>query len=104
LDYYENEFRDSGFRGPLNRYRNHPKDYEWLQGWKGKRIEQPALFIGGTRDPATFLFGAVSDPVALMRKNAPQVEGHILDGVGHWTQQESPEEVNRLLLEWLKRV
>tara|TARA_B100001765_G_scaffold205502_2_gene161947 strand:+ start:140 stop:1111 length:972 start_codon:yes stop_codon:yes gene_type:complete len=104
LDYYENEFRNSGFRGPLNRYRNHPKDYEWLQGWKGKRIEQPALFIGGTRDPATFLFGAVSDPVALMRKNAPQVEGHILDGVGHWTQQESPEEVNRLLLEWLKRV
>ncbi|KZY15291.1 epoxide hydrolase, partial [Erythrobacter sp. HI0038] len=56
FDFYEAEFTASGFRGPLNRYRNHEADYEWLQNWAGKRIEQPALFIGGTRDPATFLF------------------------------------------------
>jgi pimeloyl-ACP methyl ester carboxylesterase len=104
LDFYEGEFRASGFRGPLNRYRNHEVDYEWLQGWDGKRIEQPALFIGGTRDPATFLFGAISDPVALMKMFAPQSEGHVLEGVGHWTQQERPEEVNRLLIDWLKRL
>ena len=104
LDFYEAEFRASGFRGPLNRYRSHEADYEWLQGWKGKRIEQPALFIGGSRDPATFLFGAVEDPVALMRMFAPKVEGHILDGVGHWTQQERPDEVNRILLDWIKRL
>ena len=102
LDFYEGEFKASGFRGPLNRYRNHVADYEWLQGWNGKRIEQPALFIGGTRDPATFLFGAVENPVALMRMFAPQVEGHILDGIGHWTQQEAPDAVNRLLIDWLK--
>ncbi len=102
LDFYEAEFKASGFRGPLNRYRNHVTDYEWLQGWNGKRIEQPALFIGGTRDPATFLFGAVEDPVALMRMFAPQVEGHILDSIGHWTQQEAPDAVNRLLIDWLK--
>ncbi|MDP4574750.1 alpha/beta hydrolase [Qipengyuania sp. G39] len=104
LDFYEAEFKASGFRGPLNRYRNHVADYEWLQGWSGKRIEQPALFIGGTRDPATFLFGAVEDPVALMRMFAPQVEGRILDGIGHWTQQEAPDAVNRLLIDWLKRL
>ena len=104
LDFYEAEFRQSGFRGPLNRYRNHVADYEWLQGWKGKRIEQPALFIGGTRDPATYLFGAVTDPVALMKMCAPKVEGHILEGVGHWTQQERPDEVNALLLDWLSRL
>ena len=104
LDFYEAEFKASGFRGPLNRYRNHVADYEWLQGWNGKRIEQPALFIGGTRDPATFLFGAVEDPVAVMRMCAPQVEGHILDGIGHWTQQEAPDAVNRLLIDWLKRL
>lgn len=104
LDYYESQFRTSGFRGPLNRYRNHERDYEWLQGWQGKRIEQPALFIGGTRDPATFLFGAVTDPVGMMRNFASRLEGHVLDGVGHWTQQERPDEVNRLLLDWLARL
>ncbi|MEZ5694011.1 MAG: alpha/beta hydrolase [Altererythrobacter sp.] len=104
MDFYEGEFRASGFRGPLNRYRNHENDYAWLQGWVGKRIEQPVLFIGGTRDPATTLFGAVADPISMMRMFAPQVEGHILEGVGHWTQQERPEEVNALLIDWLKRL
>lgn len=104
IEFYGNEFAQSGFRGPLNRYRNHERDYEWLQGWNGKRIEQPCLFIGGTRDPATTLFGAVADPVAMMRMFAPKVEGHILEGVGHWTQQERPEEVNRILLDWLGRL
>lgn len=104
LDFYEDEFRASGFRGPLNRYRNHERDHAWLQGWKGRRIEQPSLFIGGDRDPATTLFGAVSDPVGMMRHFAPLVEGHILPGVGHWTQQERPKTVNALLLEWLARL
>ena len=104
LDFYEAEFTASGFRGPLNRYRNHEADYAWLQNWAGKRIEQPALFIGGTRDPATFLFGAIEDPVALVKMFAPRAEGHILDGVGHWTQQERPDEVNAVLIDWLKRL
>ena len=104
LDFYEAEFRASGFRGPLNRYRNHEADFAWLQGWAGKRIEQPALFIGGTRDPATFLFGAIEDPVALVRMFAPRAEGHVLKGIGHWTQQESPAEVTALLIDWLNRL
>ncbi|MCR2835106.1 alpha/beta fold hydrolase [Parerythrobacter lacustris] len=104
MDFYEGEFKASGFRGPLNRYRNHEADHAWLQGWNGQRIEQPALFIGGTRDPATFLFGAVTDPVGMMKLFAPQVEGHVLDGVGHWTQQERPGDVNALLIDWLGRI
>ena len=104
LDYYEREFKGSGFRGPLNRYRNHQRDFDWAQAFTGQRIEQPSLFIGGTRDSATTLFGAVSDPVGLMRHFAPKVEGHVLEGVGHWTQQERPEEVNALLVDWLRRL
>jgi pimeloyl-ACP methyl ester carboxylesterase len=104
LDYYAAEFKGSGFRGPLNRYRNHEADYAWLKAWQGQQLEQPCLFIGGTRDPATTLFGAVADPVAMMRMFAPKVEGHILEGVGHWTQQERPEAVNALLVDWLTRL
>ena len=104
LDYYEAEFRASGFRGPLNRYRNHERDYQWLKAMQGKQLEQPCLFIGGTRDPATTLFGAVADPVAMMRRFAPKVEGHVLAGVGHWTQQERPDAVNTLLTDWLGRL
>ena len=104
LDFYEAEFKASGFRGPLNRYRNHERDFKWLRNFAGKLIEQPSLFIGGDRDPATTLFGAVQDPVGMMRLFAPRVEGHILPDCGHWTQQEKPEAVNRLLLEWLARL
>jgi pimeloyl-ACP methyl ester carboxylesterase len=40
----------------------------------------------------------------MMRLFAPRVEGHILEGCGHWTQQERPREVNALLIDWLKRL
>ncbi len=104
LDYYVAEFMASGLRGPLNRYRNHENDFAFLSRWAGKTLDQPALFIGGTKDPASTLFGQVKDPTTMMRQFAPNVEGHMLEGCGHWTQQERPEEVNRLLLDWLSRV
>lgn len=104
LDYYVAEFEASGFFGPISRYRNHERDWAWLQPFTGRKIEQPALFIGGTKDPATTGFGAIPDPIGIMRPHVPQVEGHLLEGCGHWTQQERPDEVNRLLVDWLKRL
>lgn len=104
LDHMVAEFGRHGFRGPLNRYRNNERDFAWAQAWRGQRIEQSALFIGGTRDPAAFGFGAYSDPMTVMRPHVPLVEGHMLDGCGHWTQEERPAEVNRLLLDWLARL
>lgn len=104
LDQYEAEFKESGFRGPLNRYRNYERDFEWLRPYAGKKIEQPCLFIGGTRDPVSSAFGMIEDPVSAVRKHAPLVEGHMLEGCGHWTQQERPAQVNALVLDWLKRL
>jgi pimeloyl-ACP methyl ester carboxylesterase len=104
LDFYIGEFARSGLRGPLNRYRNHEADFAWLAPLAGRTLDQSALYIGGTRDPASTLFGQVADPVAMMRRFAPRVEGHMLPGCGHWTQQERPEEVTRLLLDWLARL
>nr|QQZ50800.1 alpha/beta fold hydrolase [Phenylobacterium glaciei] len=48
LDYYAAEFAGSGFFGPLSRYRNHQRDFEYLSKFEGRKIEQPSLFIGGS--------------------------------------------------------
>lgn len=102
LDYYVSEFARSGLRGPLNRYRNHDRDFAYLCQFAGRKIEQPALFIGGTKDPAFNLAGR-GDPIAKMRETVTDLRGaHVLEGCGHWTQQERPQEVNALLLAWLK--
>lgn len=102
LDYYAGEFARSGFFGPLSRYRNHTRDFHYLQAFRERTLEQPALFIGGDRDPALNLLGAAIDPIAVMRRCTPNLEAaHLLQGCGHWTQQERPAEVNALLVPWL---
>jgi pimeloyl-ACP methyl ester carboxylesterase len=102
LDYFTGEFERSGFRGPLNRYRNHDRDFEYLQRFEGRKIEQPALFIGGERDMVLSMLGRV-DLVVFMKAELSDLRGaDILPGCGHWTQQERPAEVNARLLTWLK--
>ena len=102
LDYYVGEFERSGFRGPINRYRNHERDFEYLRRFADRKITQPALFIGGTRDLAFNMLGR-GDPIALMRNYVTDLRGgDVLEGCGHWTQQERPAEVNSLLLAWLR--
>jgi pimeloyl-ACP methyl ester carboxylesterase len=103
LDYYVGEFEKSGFFGPLSRYRNHTRDFNYLQQFKDRTLAQPAFFIAGDRDGAYNGFGAISDPIAAMRHFVPNLEGaHVLPGCGHWTQQERPGEVNALLIPWLE--
>lgn len=102
LDYYVAEFEGSGFFGPLSRYRNHTRDWTFLQPFKDRKIEQPAFFIAGDKDGAFTAFGMAGDPLATLRANVPNLEGaHVLPGCGHWTQQERPQEVNALLIPWL---
>ena len=102
LDYYEAEFRNSGFRGPLNRYRNHQRDHAFLSALEDTKIYQPALFIGGERDLVLKMLPGV-DVVERMKPNVPNLQSAtILKGCGHWTQQEKPEEVNALILPWLR--
>ena len=103
LDYYVEEFEQSGFFGPISRYRNHERDFAWLQPFKGRTLDQPSLLIGGDKDPAFNGFGRIADPGAMMRQHATDLRGvHVLAGCGHWTQQERPAEVNAILVEWLK--
>jgi len=102
LDYYIGEFERSGFRGPINRYRNHDRDFAWLSQFQGRTIDQPSLFIGGERDLVLTMFGR-TDFLPLMKTQLTDLRGaDILPGCGHWTQQERPDEVNARLIPWLK--
>jgi pimeloyl-ACP methyl ester carboxylesterase len=99
VDFYTNEFEHSGLRGPLNRYRNVDRDWEDLAGFRGARIDVPAQFIGGDRDGPT-IWGAGA--IANFQRTLPRLHGStILEGCGHWTQQERPDHVNAALIEFL---
>lgn len=101
LDYYVAEFKASGLRGPLNRYRNHRNDHAYLGQFADRKIEQPALFIGGERDLVLKMIPG-ADLVGTMKPLIPNLkDAVVLPGCGHWTQQEQPEEVTKLLLDWL---
>ncbi|MER7486448.1 alpha/beta hydrolase [Streptomyces sp. NPDC126497] len=84
--------------GTAARYRNMDRDWEDLAALDGAPVTQPSLFVGGGLDASTtWPAGAIEAyPVTL----PGLVSSHVLDGCGHWIQQERPDEVNRLLTEW----
>ena len=94
LDYYAAHFSISGFTGPINWYRNWSDNWRQLDG-VSHQIEIPTLFIGAVHD-------VVIDPryIEGMKPLVSDLTIHMLD-CGHWTQQERPDDVNRLLLAWL---
>jgi pimeloyl-ACP methyl ester carboxylesterase len=97
LDYYVSQFARNGFRGPLNRYRNQERDWERLTGLTRARVTQPACFIAGSRD-GVLRFVPDVDLVENMKRWIDDLRVcEIIDGTGHWIQQERPDEVTRLL-------
>ena len=102
LDFYTLQFEASGFRGGLNWYRN--IDFNWLHtGFlMDAKISQPTLFIAGELDGVLKFRG---DAYERLEENVPRLSKKvIIPGEGHWIQQENPQEVNRLILEFLKEL
>ncbi len=98
LDFFTQEFERRGFRGGLNWYRNLDRSWELSGAFQGRKIEQPALFISGDRDLIRM------NPLweAGLRAVVSQLRDPvILAGIGHWTQQEAPEAVNRAMIDFL---
>ncbi|TLS46271.1 alpha/beta hydrolase [Streptomyces montanus] len=99
LDVYAEEFERTGLSGALARYRNMDRDWEDLADYDGASITQPSLFVGGSLDAST---SWLADAIKEFPRTLPGLDSsHILDGCGHWIQQERPEEVNRLVTDWL---
>ncbi|MFE0106085.1 alpha/beta fold hydrolase [Streptomyces sp. NPDC059009] len=102
LDVYAGEFERTGLAGALARYRNMDRDWEELGAHAGAPLTQPSLFIGGTRDASTTW---LADAIKAFPDTLPGLHAaHLLDGCGHWVQQERADEVGRLLVEWLGSV
>jgi pimeloyl-ACP methyl ester carboxylesterase len=97
LDHYITEFSRTGFTGGLNWYRNFDRNWETTPELAGAKISVPCLFIGGTADPV-LSFTRADRASKVISGPYRQV---MLDGAGHWLQQERPDEVNAALLDFL---
>lgn len=97
LAVYVEAYRRTGFRGPINWYRNMRGNWARSAGVPD-HVAAPALMITAELDP--FLPPELSEG---MERFVPDLERSVIQACGHWTQQERPEEVNRILLDWLDR-
>jgi pimeloyl-ACP methyl ester carboxylesterase len=98
------EFRRTGFRGGLNWYRNMDRNWELTAPYAGAKIHQPALFIAGTLDGVIRGPGGAS-ALAHMPEVVPGLRRQLLvDGAGHWINEERPDEVNNELLRFLREL
>ena len=102
LAHFTEAYQKSGFRGGLNWYRNIDRNWELTAPWQGAQIHQPSLFIAGSKDAViTSLIGAKR--VGDMERVLPNLRQKlIIEGAGHWIQQECADEVNAALIAFLK--
>jgi pimeloyl-ACP methyl ester carboxylesterase len=104
LRVYSTEYERTGFQGGLQWYRSRTEgryDSE-LQLFSGRTIDVPSIFIAGKRDWGTYQRPGNFE---LMQQSAcTRMMGcHLIDGAGHWVQQEQPEHVSELLIDFLRR-
>jgi pimeloyl-ACP methyl ester carboxylesterase len=102
LAVYVRAFERTGFQGGLNWFRCHSGSIgrTEIEFFAGRTIDVPSCFISGVAD-----WGAYRKPGALERMQTvtcTRMEGvHFIEGAGHWVQQEQPERVDAVLLDFL---
>jgi pimeloyl-ACP methyl ester carboxylesterase len=102
LAVYTAEYERTGFQGGLQGYRRVGARFTAdLQTYSGRTVDVPSLFIGGKSD-----WGVFQAPGAFERMQSTactQMRGaYLIDGAGHWLEQEQPEQVSGLLIQFLK--
>ena len=97
LDHYATEFTRTGFTGGINWYRNFDRNWELTPQLDGAKVTVPSLFVTGSADPVRLM-----SPDVVMDGNLLDHRGsHVIEGAGHWVQQEAPDQVNAALLTFL---
>ena len=104
LAFYSAEYARTGFQGGLQWYRCGTSGAftAELETFSGRSIDVPACFISGSQDWATYQRPGVYEAMQT-RVCTRMLSCHLVDGAGHWVQQEQPERVTRLLLRFLKQ-
>jgi pimeloyl-ACP methyl ester carboxylesterase len=106
VEVYATEYGRTGFTGALQGYRvrrgSDPKSVAEMLTFSGRTIDVPSMYIAGKSD-----WGVYQTPGAVekMRTTAcTHMAGfHLMDGAGHWVQQEQPEQVSTLLVDFLRK-
>jgi pimeloyl-ACP methyl ester carboxylesterase len=104
LRVYSSEYGRTGFQGGLQSYRigSSGRFTADLRLLGGRTIDQPSMFIAGKAD-----WGAYQNPGALERMQTAactrMAGAHFVSGAGHWVQQEQPDQVSALILDFLKK-
>jgi pimeloyl-ACP methyl ester carboxylesterase len=104
LRVYSGEFARRSFQGGLQWYRSmlDPHAAAPLQTFSGRRIDVPCCFIAGKSDWGTYQSPGALE--AMTSSACTRFRGvHIIDGAGHWVQQEQPAAVSELLIKFLER-
>ncbi len=97
LRVYIETFRETGFTGGINWYRNMDRNWETTAG-QPQKLNTPSLYVGAEDD--VVLPPSMADATkALLGDN----EMHVIQNCGHWTQQEKSEELNTILIGWLTK-
>lgn len=104
LDAFVAAYRQSGFRGGLNYYRNLDRNWQLLAAFQGIQLTLPALFMVGERDPGLGMPG-MREIISRMPQLVPNLEAtRIVPEAGHWLQQERPTEVNQEIVRFARKV
>lgn len=104
LRVYSTEYTRTGFQGGLQSYRvgRDAKYSTELQLFSGRTIDVPSCFIAGNSDWGVYQRAGSFERMRTIAST--QMRGvHLLDGAGHWVQQEQPEAVSRLLVQFLQQ-
>ena len=103
LSFYSAEYARTGFQGGLQWYRCGTSGAftSELETFSDRSIDVPSCFISGKQDWGTYQRPGVFE--AMQASACTRMIGcHLVDGAGHWVQQEQPEEVSRLLIAFLR--
>lgn len=97
LAVYQQAFSRTGFTGGINWYRNFTRNWHEMEG-VAQKVNVPCLMVMAEND--IVLRPSLADG---MEAFVPDLEKHLIKDCGHWTQAEKPEELNRVMIDWLKR-